>query len=163
MNNPTFSPLTRLSSSKHLYSLAFAVSAIFASLLSQIVSAQSILPLGDSITDGFQVTGGYRTELYKRMTNAGASFSFLGSQTDNPSPTLTAGGQIHHEGIQVIARIRYTTIWWQVMGRAEIMVGIGSLVGTEPDARRFLPTSFCCTLEQMTAPKEKLSRPCITN
>ena len=60
--------------------------------------AQNILPLGDSITDGYTVTGGYRTELYKRLTNAGAVFTFLGSQTDNPSAVLTAGGQIHHEG-----------------------------------------------------------------
>lgn len=81
-----------------LFGLALVASVIFSSASGQIVHAQSILPLGDSITDGYEVTGGYRTELYKRMTNAGATFSFLGSQTDNPSPTLTAAGQIHHEG-----------------------------------------------------------------
>ena len=60
--------------------------------------AQQILPLGDSITDGYQIAGGYRTELYKKLTNSGAVFTFLGSQTDNPSTILTAGSQIHHEG-----------------------------------------------------------------
>lgn len=44
------------------------------------------------------MAGGYRTELYKQLTNSGASFAFLGSQTDNPSSTLTAAAQIHHEG-----------------------------------------------------------------
>ena len=60
--------------------------------------AQQILPLGDSITDGYSVAGGYRTELYKRLTNSGSGFTYLGSQTDNASAVLTAGGQIHHEG-----------------------------------------------------------------
>ena len=73
---------------------------ILAGLLSGAtgVGAQQILPLGDSITDGFQITGGYRTQLYKRLTNSGAIFSFLGSQTGNASPVLAAGGQTHHEG-----------------------------------------------------------------
>lgn len=64
----------------------------------QTAFALVILPLGDSITDGYQVPGGYRTELYERLTNAGVSFAFVGSQTDNPTAPLTAGGQVHHEG-----------------------------------------------------------------
>ena len=57
-----------------------------------------IWPLGDSITDGFQVPGGYRTKLYEDLTNANISFAFVGSQTDNPSAVLSAAGQINHEG-----------------------------------------------------------------
>ena len=98
MNHPKYSSIAPRSLFKLTYSLILATGAFFAAVTVQNAPAQSILPLGDSITDGFQVAGGYRTELYKRMTNAGLTFSFLGSQTDNPSPTLTAGGQIHHEG-----------------------------------------------------------------
>ena len=63
-----------------------------------VAPALTIWPLGDSITDGYQVAGGYRTELYQDLTNAGITFTFVGSQTDNPSPALTAAGQINHEG-----------------------------------------------------------------
>jgi len=56
------------------------------------------MPLGDSITDGYQLTGGYRTQLYKRLTNSGAIFTFVGSSSNNASAPLTASGQIRHEG-----------------------------------------------------------------
>jgi lysophospholipase L1-like esterase len=62
----------------------------------------TIMPLGDSITygDTFNgpVPGGYRTHLYSDLHNAGYSFTFVGTQTANPSPLLTQAGQTHHEG-----------------------------------------------------------------
>lgn len=78
--------------------LCAATAALFAVACPQTGNAQKILLLGDSITDGYQVPGGYRTKLYEDLTNAGAVFTFQGSQTDNPSAVLTAGGQINHEG-----------------------------------------------------------------
>jgi hypothetical protein len=62
----------------------------------------TIMPLGDSITDGAKsytewVPGGYRTHLYADLHSAGYSFTFAGTQTTNPSPTLTQAGQTHHE------------------------------------------------------------------
>ena len=57
-----------------------------------------ILPLGDSITDGWTVAGGYRTQLYFLLTNAGDTFDFVGSATNNATAPLTAAGQDHHEG-----------------------------------------------------------------
>jgi lysophospholipase L1-like esterase len=57
-----------------------------------------ILPLGDSLTDGFQVPGGYRTELDQDLVHAGISFNFVGSQTDNASSILSAANETHHEG-----------------------------------------------------------------
>jgi lysophospholipase L1-like esterase len=58
----------------------------------------NILPLGDSITYGAPIPGGYRTRLCHDLANAGYSFTFIGTLTDNPSGTLTASGQTHHEG-----------------------------------------------------------------
>jgi hypothetical protein len=63
----------------------------------------TIMPLGDSVTWGGApgydiVPGGYRTRLYTDLQNAGYSFTFVGTLTDNPSPVLTAAGQTHHEG-----------------------------------------------------------------
>lgn len=57
-----------------------------------------ILPLGDSITDGWTVAGGYRAQLYSLLSNAGDSFNFVGSSTNNSTAALTAAGQQHHEG-----------------------------------------------------------------
>lgn len=64
-----------------------------------------IMPLGDSITRGQLdgggsnfVPGGYRDKLYRDLTSAGMSFSFVGTATDNPSTTLTAAGQTRHSG-----------------------------------------------------------------
>ena len=63
----------------------------------------TIMPLGDSVTwggaNGFDIVpGGYRTRLYTDLQNAGYSFTFVGTSTDNSSPVLTAAGQTHHEG-----------------------------------------------------------------
>ena len=65
----------------------------------------NIMPLGDSITYGNAfgkfnpaVPGGYRTQLYKDLTAVGHTFRFVGTETANPSPELTAAGQVHHEG-----------------------------------------------------------------
>ena len=56
----------------------------------------SILPLGDSITDG--ASGGYRDQLFDDLTGAGWTFEFIGSAGGNPSTALTAASQVNHEG-----------------------------------------------------------------
>ena len=66
----------------------------------------NVLPLGDSITWGDQtdpalggpIPGGYRTQLYLNLHNAGYTFNFVGTVTTNASATLTAAGQTHNEG-----------------------------------------------------------------
>jgi lysophospholipase L1-like esterase len=65
----------------------------------------TIMPLGASVTEGLGngdtlqfLPGGYRTRLYSDLHGAGYSFSFVGTQTTNPSPTLSQAGQTHHEG-----------------------------------------------------------------
>ena len=53
-----------------------------------------ILPLGDSLTRGDNVVGGYRTELYHDLTRAGYSVQFDGSSPFNLDPSFPD----HHEG-----------------------------------------------------------------
>jgi lysophospholipase L1-like esterase len=43
-----------------------------------------IMPLGDSITDGIDIPGGYRTELWRRLRAAGYRNDFVGSQFNGP-------------------------------------------------------------------------------
>jgi lysophospholipase L1-like esterase len=61
----------------------------------------NIMPLGDSITvgDGSPATpGGYRDPLYSLLTNASDTFTYVGSETTNPTALLTAAGETNHEG-----------------------------------------------------------------
>src|SRR5262245_50352644 len=80
----------------------FEVLAALGILLSCGAAAQAdltIMPLGDSITYGLGGTpGGYRDRLYTDLQNAGFSFTFVGSSTENPSRLLSQAGQTHHEG-----------------------------------------------------------------
>ena len=57
-----------------------------------------IMPMGDSITLGVPVAGGYRDPLYTLLTNRADTFTFVGSQTGYATDALTAAGQTHHEG-----------------------------------------------------------------
>ncbi|WP_370318798.1 carbohydrate binding domain-containing protein [Actinoplanes sp. ATCC 53533] len=53
-----------------------------------------VLPLGDSITEGTQVPGGYRIGLWQRLAAAGYRTDFVGSQFNGPA----ALGDHDHEG-----------------------------------------------------------------
>ena len=57
-----------------------------------------ILPLGDSITSGFgpAVEGGYRTELYTKLINAGSAVDVVGA-LENANPPV-ALSDTDHEG-----------------------------------------------------------------
>jgi hypothetical protein len=68
-------------------------------LLSCAAAAEAdltIMPLGGSTTWGG--ANGFDIRLYTDLQNAGYSFTFVGTSTDNPSPVLMAAGQTHHEG-----------------------------------------------------------------
>jgi lysophospholipase L1-like esterase len=54
-----------------------------------------IMPLGDSITLGLFVPGGYRAPLYQLFINAGRRVDFIGTQTGNSAPSLPDSD---HEG-----------------------------------------------------------------
>lgn len=53
-----------------------------------------IMPLGDSITDGLNVPGGYRIELWRRLRLEGREIDFVGSRSNGPAGL----GDHDHEG-----------------------------------------------------------------
>ncbi|WP_410670055.1 ricin-type beta-trefoil lectin domain protein [Amycolatopsis sp. cmx-4-68] len=53
-----------------------------------------VMPLGDSITEGTQVPGGYRIGLWQRLASGGYQVDFVGSQFNGPA----ALGDHDHEG-----------------------------------------------------------------
>ncbi|MBO3746201.1 cellulose binding domain-containing protein [Streptosporangiaceae bacterium NEAU-GS5] len=53
-----------------------------------------VMPLGDSITDGFTVAGGYRIDLWQKLVTGGFTVDFVGSLFNGPA----ALGDHDHEG-----------------------------------------------------------------
>jgi len=64
----------------------------------QAADLGKLMPMGDSITLGVPVAGGYRDPLYTLLTNRADTFTLVGSQTGYSTAALTAAGQTHHEG-----------------------------------------------------------------
>ena len=59
-----------------------------------------VMPLGDSITDGFNVPGGYRIELEDRLLASGLRVDFVGSLRNGPA-TLADGNHEGHSGWRI--------------------------------------------------------------
>jgi hypothetical protein len=78
-----------------------------------------ILPLGDSITDGFTVAGGYRIELFRAAHAAGKNITFVGSQSNGPGMVDGVTFPQSHEG-----HVGFTIDAAPVLGRAGISGGI---------------------------------------
>jgi hypothetical protein len=60
------------------------------------------MPLGDSITEGTQVPGGYRIGLWQRMAAGGYTVDFVGSQFNGPANLFTADGNGAHQQWQLV-------------------------------------------------------------
>ncbi len=66
--------------------LALVLATVFASGAAGAESngGVRVMPLGDSITDGFNVPGGYRIDLWQRTTSGGYTVDFVGSGFNGP-------------------------------------------------------------------------------
>lgn len=58
-----------------------------------------ILPLGDSITDGFGVPGGYRIELFRLAMAADHDVTFVGDKQNGPDMVDGVSFPRNHEGV----------------------------------------------------------------
>jgi hypothetical protein len=84
---------------------SFASWIVLAVLLAGSLAAKAqitIMPMGDSITVGVDYytdsLGGYRDRLYRDLTGAGVSFTFVGAADTSPTPALTGAGDTYHNG-----------------------------------------------------------------
>jgi lysophospholipase L1-like esterase len=74
-----------------------------------------VMPLGDSITDGFNVPGGYRIELWRQFVAGGYLIDFVGSQFNGPASLGDhdhqghSGWRIDQIDANVVAWLRATT------------------------------------------------------
>lgn len=92
-----------------------------------------VMPLGDSITDGFNVPGGYRTDLWQKLQAGGHSVDFVGSVSSGPNDL----GDRDHEGHSgwTIAQIDSNISGWLGTYAPETIllhIGTNDMYGGDP-------------------------------
>ncbi|MBP2335781.1 SGNH/GDSL hydrolase family protein [Saccharothrix coeruleofusca] len=91
----------------------------------ETAAAVRVMPLGDSITDGFNVPGGYRVDLWQKLVGGGYSIDFVGSMANGPGSL----GDRDHEGHSgwTIAQIDSNiTNWLRTHNPQTILLHIGT-------------------------------------
>ena len=91
------------------------------------------MPLGNSITDGYNVPGGYRINLSKQLTNEGVNFEFVGSMKNGPE-SLSSKNHEGHSGWR-IEQINQLVKRWLKKGQPEIIL---LMIGTNDLAQNYL-------------------------
>jgi hypothetical protein len=97
-----------------------------------------VMPLGDSITEGTQIPGGYRIGLWQRFVSAGYRVDYVGSQFNGPSSL----GDHDHQGHP----------GWRI---DQIDASVAGWLGTRPRGRcccTSVPTTSCRTSTCPTRP-----------
>ncbi|WP_436762893.1 ricin-type beta-trefoil lectin domain protein [Streptosporangium sp. V21-05] len=84
-----------------------------------------VMPLGDSITDGFNVPGGYRVNLWQRLVTGQYTVDFVGSGFNGPS---TLGDHDHegHSGWRIDQIDTNIVGWLQTFAPRTILLHIGT-------------------------------------
>ncbi|TQM78704.1 lysophospholipase L1-like esterase [Saccharothrix saharensis] len=113
--------------------LTLVAAAVVAVGTAQADSGVKVMPLGDSITDGFNVPGGYRVDLWRKLVAGGRTVDFVGSMTNGP----TSLGDRNHEGHSgwTIAQIdNNVTNWLRTYTPRTILLHIGTndMYGGDP-------------------------------
>jgi lysophospholipase L1-like esterase len=84
-----------------------------------------VMPLGDSITDGFNVPGGYRIDLWQKFVSGGYKIDFVGSQFNGPASL----GDHDHQGHSgwTIAQIDANVVnWLRATAPRTVLLHIGT-------------------------------------
>jgi lysophospholipase L1-like esterase len=108
-----------------------------------------VMPLGDSITDGVNVPGGYRIDLWQKFQTDGYKVDFVGSLSNGPSSL----GDHDHEGHSgwTIAQIdQNVTNWLNTYTPHTILLHIGTndIYGSDPGGA---PARLSTLLDHITA------------
>ncbi|WP_328650099.1 ricin-type beta-trefoil lectin domain protein [Micromonospora sp. NBC_00330] len=100
--------------------------------LAQVAPAQAesnggvrVMPLGDSITDGFNVPGGYRINLWQRLAGGGYTVDFVGSGFNGPA---SLGDHDHegHSGWRIDQLDANIVTWLRVTDPRTVLLHIGT-------------------------------------
>ncbi len=108
-----------------------------------------VMPLGDSITDGLTVPGGYPIDLWQKFVASGYKVDFVGSQSNGPGEL----GDHDHEGHSgwTIAQIDSNVVnWLHTYTPHTILLHIGTndIYGSDPGGA---PARLSTLLDHITA------------
>jgi lysophospholipase L1-like esterase len=109
-----------------------------------------VMPLGDSITDGVQTPGGYRTGLCQRLVANGYNVDFVGSLSNGPA---TQCGQNHegHSGWR-IDQIDANIVGWLGTARPHtVLLHIGTNDVLQNDDLANAPNRLSTLIDHITA------------
>lgn len=101
------------------------VGAATGTALAETNGGVRVLPLGDSITDGFNVPGGYRVGLWQRFGAGRFTVDFVGSQFNGPA---TLGDHDHegHSGWRIDQLDANIVSWLQATTPHTVLLHIGT-------------------------------------
>lgn len=84
-----------------------------------------IMPLGDSITDGYNFPGGYRINLWKQLSDRGYKVNFVGSLSNGPD-SLPNQNHEGHSGWRIDQINMYVNVWLKRTKPDVILLTIGT-------------------------------------
>jgi lysophospholipase L1-like esterase len=128
---------------------ALLVISLMVRFSSPVASAAPILrvmPLGDSITDGYPIPGGYRAMLYQLLTNAGYNLDFVGTMTDNGVASLPDPDHEGHPGYRIDQIAAGFTNWVQSVNSPDVIL---LLIGTNDYGQNYDTTNATNRLDQL--------------
>jgi len=85
----------------------------------------SVMPLGDSLTDGYNIPGGYRIDLAAQFAAAGMATDFVGSLINGPA-TLTDREHEGHSGWRIDQISASITSWMNAYQPDVVLLMIGT-------------------------------------
>jgi len=122
----------RRSAAQLIAAAACGAAVVAAALVGQIAPAQAesnggvrVMPLGDSITDGFNVPGGYRIDLWRQFVAGGFTIDFVGSQFNGPA---SLGDHDHqgHSGWRIDQIDANVVTWLRATTPRTVLLHIGT-------------------------------------
>lgn len=111
-----------------------------------------IMPLGDSLTSGTTVVGGYRNKLYDLLTAAGYNVDFVGTQTDAANPGLPDGDHQGMGGYRIDQLQSGVPTWLDEIADPDVIL---LMIGTNDFSAGFntatAQTRLACLVEDIAA------------
>ncbi len=108
-----------------------------------------VMPLGDSLTDGYNIPGGYRTELWPKFVAGGLTIDFVGSLVNGPA-SLPDQQHEGHSGWR-IDQIAGSIVTWLTAYRPDIVL---LMIGTNDMVQDFdvaaAPARLSALIDQIT-------------